>query len=77
MTIARLFGIIGLLCITYAIFVKKETRQDWFFVIGGICLFYYSYTLRDAVFMTLQVVFVLASLFEIYKIKKDNRISHS
>lgn len=70
MTISRIFGIIGLLIITYAIFIKQETRQDWFFVLGGVCLFYYSYTLGDPVFMTLQVVFSGASLYEIYTLKK-------
>lgn len=70
MIIAKIIGIIGLLCITYAIFIKRETRQDWFFVIGGVCLFYYSYTLDDPVFMTLQVVFTGASLYEIYTLRK-------
>lgn len=70
MVIAKIIGIIGLLCITYAIFIKRETRQDWFFVIGGVCLFYYSYTLGDPVFMTLQVVFTGASLYEIYTLRK-------
>jgi lipid-A-disaccharide synthase-like uncharacterized protein len=72
MELARIVGIAGLLCITYAIFIKKETKQDWFFVLGGVLLFYYSYTLGDAVFMMLQVVFTLASLYEIYTLKKKS-----
>ncbi len=70
MTIERILAIIGLLLISYAIFVKNEKRQDWLFVIGGILLFYHSYTLNDPIFMTLQVVFVLASLYEIFTLKK-------
>ncbi len=70
MMLARIIGIIGLLCITRAIFVKDETQQDWWFVAGGVLLFYYSYTLGDVVFMALQVIFTLASLYEIYQLKK-------
>ena len=73
MTLARIIGIIGLLCITKAIFVKKETTQDWWFVAGGVLLFYYSYTLEDVVFMTLQVVFTAASLYEIYTLRKKKQ----
>ncbi len=69
-TLFKLFGVIGLLLITRAIFVQKETRQDWYFVLGGLFLLAYSSYLRDPIFIILQIVFTVSSLYEIYKIKK-------
>lgn len=65
----KTLGAIGLLLITWGIFIKKEIKQDWIFALGGMCLLAYSISLRDPIFITLQVVFTLASLFEVYKIK--------
>lgn len=67
---ARFLGIIGLLLITWGVVEKKEVRQDWLFSIGGILLFLYSYWLGDVVFMTLQIVFTGASLYEIYTLRR-------
>lgn len=65
-------GAIGLLLITWGIFIKKEIRQDWIFALGGIFLLAYSVYLREIIFITLQVVFILASLFEIYRLKNPD-----
>lgn len=65
----KLSGAIGLVLITYAIFVRKEIKQDWFFVSGGLFLLVYSISLRDPVFIPLQIIFTGASLYEIYTIK--------
>lgn len=66
----KLFGAIGLVVITYGIFAKKELDQDYCFVIGGIGLLVYSISLRDPIFVPLQIIFTGASLYEIYKLKK-------
>jgi len=67
--IAKMFGVIGVLLITWGIYAKKETSQDWIFVAGGLCLLAYSSYLRDPIFIPLQIIFTAASLYEIYKIK--------
>lgn len=67
----KLCGVIGLLLITWGIFIKKETKQDWVFALGGVFLLAYSTYLRDSIFIILQSVFILSSLYEIYKIKKS------
>jgi lipid-A-disaccharide synthase-like uncharacterized protein len=67
-SIFKLFGIVGLLIITTGIFSKNETAQDKVFATGGIFLLLYSIHLRDPIFITLQSVFILASLYEIYKL---------
>jgi uncharacterized membrane protein len=69
--IAKILGIIGLLLITYGIFAKKRIVQDEIFAIGGIFLLTYSVSLRDLVFITLQIVFTISSVYEVYKLKKE------
>ncbi len=68
--VAKAFGIVGVLCITYGIFVKKEVHQDIVFALGGLALLVYSIYLRDPIFIPLQIIFTLASLYKIYKIKR-------
>lgn len=72
--IARLLGIVGLLLITWGIFAKSEKQQDWIFVAGGACLLLYSIYLQDLIFIILQTVFILASLYEIHKLKRKTVI---
>ena len=64
------FGVIGLLCISYALWVKNEKRQDILFIIGGLFLLLYSYSIGDIIFITLQVVFILSALVELIKLSK-------
>lgn len=66
----KILGAIGLIFITAGIFAKNEIKQDWIFIAGGLFLLAYSIYLKDPVFIPLQIVFVLASLYEIYKLKK-------
>jgi len=65
----KLSGAVGLILITWGIFAKKEIKQDWIFALGGLFLLVYSISLRDPIFIPLQIVFIIASLYEIYKIK--------
>lgn len=66
----KLFGAVGLILITWGIFAKTERKQDWIFVWGGLFLLVYSVYLRDPIFIPLQIVFILASLYEISTLKK-------
>lgn len=69
----KLCGVIGLLLITWAIFAKNERQQDWIFVAGGLGLLVYSISLRDPIFIPLQVIFIAASLYEISTLKKKRK----
>jgi len=66
------FGIIGLIIISYAIWLKNETKQNVLFVIGGVCLLIYSFLIDNLIFMILQAVFVLSAAIEIAKKSKSN-----
>ena len=71
--IAKILGVVGVLLITWGIYAKKEISQDWIFVSGGLCLLAYSIYLRDPIFIPLQIIFTLASLYEIYEIKTGKK----
>jgi len=60
-------GAIGLLCITSGIFIAQELRRDLVFMLGGSLLLVYSIALRDPVFIPLQIIFILASGFNILR----------
>ncbi len=68
--LTKLAGALGLIFITWGIFIKQEIKQDYIFALGGTFLLVYSVYLKDPIFIPLQIIFILASLYEIYKIKK-------
>jgi hypothetical protein len=70
-----IFGIIGLLIISFAIWLKNERKQDILFVVGGISLLIYSISIGNVIFIVLQVVFIASSLFEILRLAGKNKRS--
>ncbi len=66
----KIFGIIGLIIIAAAIWLKNEKAQDVLFIIGGLSLLVYSIYIEDAIFIVLQALFILSSLAELLKLKK-------
>ncbi len=65
----KILGALGLLCITAGIFAKDGKQQAIIFTCGGIGLLIYSISLRDPIFIPLQIVFTLASLYKITQSK--------
>ncbi|HMO78725.1 MAG TPA: YgjV family protein [Candidatus Paceibacterota bacterium] len=65
-----IFGIIGLLAISFAIWIKNDKQQDIIFIFGGIFLLIYSIFIKDLVFIFLQLIFILSAIIELIKIKK-------
>jgi len=61
------FGIIGLLVISYAIWIKDEKRQNILFIVGGVALLFYSLFIKDVIFIVLQIIFILSALVEIIR----------
>lgn len=59
-------GILGLICITISVLILKNKykKQKYIIlIIGGILLEVYSISLRNLIFIILQAVFVLASIY--------------
>lgn len=69
MDVPTILGVIGLVVISIAIWVKMEKRQDILFVIGGVLLLVYSISIESVIFSILQAVFILSALVELVKMK--------
>lgn len=65
------FGIIGLLIISFAIWLKNERKQDILFILGGISLLIYSITINNLIFIILQIVFITSASIELFKMRKN------
>ncbi|MBN2095936.1 hypothetical protein JW752_00885 [Candidatus Peregrinibacteria bacterium] len=68
--IFRILGAIGLIFITAGVLTKNRFHQNIYFIIGGLLLEAYALFLKDVIFVPLQVVFVMAALYELYHLKK-------
>lgn len=63
-------GILGLVFVIIGLLQRKEFKEDVFFLIGGIFLIIYSIHLKNVIFILLQAAFILATIWELIKIKK-------
>ena len=67
-----IIAIIGLLSIilgTLMIYKKRKYTYP-LFILGGICLEIYSIYIKDTIFIILQGVFIISSIYGLIKIKK-------
>ncbi|PIT86046.1 MAG: hypothetical protein COU33_05305 [Candidatus Magasanikbacteria bacterium CG10_big_fil_rev_8_21_14_0_10_43_6] len=62
--IAKIIGVLGLLLIIGGVLHKNKKQTHILFAAGGLGLLLYSISLRDPIFILLQLVFILASLYE-------------
>ena len=62
--IFKIIGAIGLLLISIGIIVKRKDQQDILFIIGGILLEIYSISIKDVIFILLQIIFILAAVYD-------------
>ena len=68
--IFRIIGAIGLVFITTGVLTKKRINQNIYFIVGGSILSIYSIYLGDPIFIPLQIIFVIAAIYELHKLKK-------
>ena len=69
----QIFGILGLLIITYAVWLKNEKRQDLLFIFGGLSLLIYSIWIQDIIFIVLQIVFIVSALIERVRLSRSKK----
>jgi len=69
--IFKILGAIGLLFITYGVITRKALTRNIVFIIGGIFLLSYSTYLKDPIFIPLQIIFTIASIYELFLITKN------
>jgi len=76
--IFKLSGIIGLIFLILGNFLtlKEKTRKKYsylLFFFGGIGLLIYSISINDLIFIILQSVFILITIYEIILIKNKTK----
>jgi hypothetical protein len=69
----KITGAIGLVFITIGVLTKDRVRENIFFIVGGSLLEVYSIYLKDMIFTPLQIIFVVASIYELYELKKKKK----
>jgi len=72
--ISKIFGVIGLILITAGVYIKDIRKRDRTYIIGGSGLLLYSVYLRDPIFMPLEAMFILSTMYHIHTIKKKKFI---
>jgi Ca2+/Na+ antiporter len=71
--IFKILGALGLVFITIGVLTKERIRENILFIVGGLLLEVYSVHLGDMIFIPLQVIFVVASVYEVYELKKKKK----
>jgi lipid-A-disaccharide synthase-like uncharacterized protein len=75
----QLIGALGLICIiagTLMVSSKKSIRRRYVYpllIVGGILLEVYSIYIQDTIFIILQSVFILTSIYGLIKINERGR----
>ena len=57
-------GALGVLFISLGVLTKERKKQDIYYILGGCCVLGYSIYLKDLVFILLQVIFIIAALYD-------------
>lgn len=77
--IYKTIGIIGLIAIILGVILspnKKLINKKYyyfFFILGGIALAIYSISINDTIFIILQTVFTISSIYGLIKINENKR----
>jgi len=69
MSAYKIIGALGLVLISIGIIIKNEKKQDILFIAGGVGLGIYSIYIKDAIFITLQIIFTGTAVYELFKIR--------
>lgn len=77
--IYHIIAIIGLICIisgTFMVSMKRQFRRHYTYpllIIGGICLLIYSIHIQDTIFIILQAVFIISSIYGLIRINERHK----
>lgn len=71
--LSTLIGVAGVISITAGILIHDRVKEDILYVIGGVLLLVYSTILGDPVFIALQLIFIAAACYDLYRSSKVGR----
>ena len=70
MNIFEIAGVLGLLSISAGVILKNRKEEDIFYIAGGAFLEVYSISIHSTIFIVLQVVFIIAAVYDFFKKRK-------
>ena len=65
----QILGAIGLVLISIGVISKKRKKQDVYYIFGGILLLTYSASIKNIIFIILQIIFTIAAIYDLIKQK--------
>jgi len=70
-----IWGVVGLILIITGVWIKKKDRKirDLLYIFGGISLTAYSLYIKDIIFITLQIIFILVAIYDLIKQIKNKK----
>ena len=68
--IFKLIGALGLIWISLGVLLKNRKLRNILFIFGGLFLIVYSSYIKDAIFIILQMVFILAAAYDLINIRR-------
>ena len=72
MALMKLVGALGLVLISTGIITKRRKTQDLLYILGGVFLEAYSIYLGDLIFTLLQIIFTIAAIYDLVRLKRGN-----
>lgn len=67
--IFKILGAAGIVLISIGILLKNRKTKDILYIIGGFGLVSYSINVKDALFITVQTIFIIAAIADLIKMK--------
>jgi uncharacterized membrane protein len=70
--IFKLIGILGLILLISGVLIKSEKRKlrNIIYIMGGIALTIYSIYIEDLIFISLQIIFIIVTIYDLTKLRK-------
>ncbi len=68
--IFKAIGVLGVILISVGIMKREEIKEDFYFILGSLCLEAYSLYIRDVLFVILELIVLFSALYEFIKLKK-------
>ena len=70
MNIFEIAGVLGLLLISAGVILKNRKEEDVLYITGGALLEVYSISIHSTIFIVLQIVFIIAAVYDFFKKRK-------
>jgi len=73
--IIAIIGLVAIISGTFMVSMKKKFRRRYTYpllILGGVCLEIYSIYINDLIFIILQGVFIISSIYGLIKINEKH-----